>query len=161
MRMRCFNHQNNLSLCVYIRNLMYDIMKLTAKTDWTWGKNATCFWCFDAIFPPPRVACARFPSNGATRYKIRWHHSNVTIAWKSWIHWQTLSYNLFHVSFNQKWRCTSILFQTLSVSMLLRYSHHQIFMFIGKSALKEWPKAPTVIGSSDTYVLFNSLCRAQ
>lgn len=25
-----------------------------------------------------------------------------------------------------------LLFQTLSVSMLLRYSHHQIFVFIGK-----------------------------
>ena len=33
------------------------------------------------------------------------------------------------------WRCFSdffVLFQTVSVSTLLRYSHHQIFIFIGK-----------------------------
>lgn len=30
----------------------------------------------------------------------------------------------------------SLLFQTLSVSMLLRYSHHQIFVFIGKHWLR-------------------------
>lgn len=29
---------------------------------------------------------------------------------------------------------TVLLFQTLSVSMLLRYSHHQIFVFIGKDS---------------------------
>lgn len=28
----------------------------------------------------------------------------------------------------------ALLFQTLSVSMLLRYSHHQIFVFIGKDS---------------------------
>ncbi len=48
-----------------------------------------------------------------------------------------------------KWKLSHFLFtQTLSVSMLLRYSHHQIFVFIGK-----FPSASLVFISEKPFII--------
>lgn len=46
------------------------------------------------------------------------------------------------------------LFQTVSISMLLRYAHHQIFVFIGKSIRTNIRHNFVIICSNENILLF-------
>lgn len=62
------------------------------------------------------------------------------------------------------WTCVALMlasvliFQTLSVSMLLRYSHHQIFVFIGKDFLRDLGCTGYSVCSSTVYRIYTLDC---
>lgn len=53
---------------------------------------------------------------------------------------------------------SALVFQTLSVSMLLRYSHHQIFVFIGKDFLRDLGCTGHCACSSTVYHVYTLDC---